>query len=67
MFNAELLSLTADDIATLRELVDNGVLVLGDEVEAILAHLDRVFGSLLDDPDVIKDVTPSFKDRLRRE
>jgi hypothetical protein len=67
MSNAELLSLMANEIATLRELVDTGCLLLGDEVEAVVAHLDRVFESLLDNTEIMKDVTPPFVDRLRRK
>jgi hypothetical protein len=67
MSNADLLSFMADEIATLRWLLETGCLSLGEEIEVVVTHLERVFESLLDNPEVMNDVTPSFMDRLRRE
>jgi hypothetical protein len=67
MSNAELLSLMADEIATMRALANTGCALLGEEIGDVVAHLERVFDALTDDPKVMKDVAPSFMNRLRRD
>jgi hypothetical protein len=67
MSNGELLSLMADEIATLRALANTGCPLLGEDIGDVIGHLERAFDGLTDDPTVMKDVAPSFMDRLRRD
>jgi hypothetical protein len=66
MSNAELLSLMADEIATLRRLAETASPILGRNLSDALSHLDRVYDALLDDPEVMRTVGFSLADRLPR-